>query len=88
MVAKMGEALFPARIIEININENLAVTPARFDLSQTYVLILFNPFLANVPILYPLKTPESIWFSGIFRGHKMAAVARIGLLKLRSNDKL
>ena len=24
----------------------------------------FNPFLANVPILYPLKTPENLWFSG------------------------
>ena len=28
---------------------------------------LCNPFLANISILYPLKTP----FSGIFRGYKM-----------------
>ena len=27
-----------------------------------------NPFLANVPILFPLKTPENLWFSGVFRG--------------------
>ena len=27
----------------------------------------FNPFLANVPILYLLKTPENIWFSGLFK---------------------
>ena len=27
-----------------------------------------DPFLANVPILYHLKTPENLWFSGVFRG--------------------
>ena len=29
---------------------------------------LINPFLANGPILYPLKTPEDQIFSGVFRG--------------------
>ena len=29
-----------------------------------------NPFLTNVPILYPLKIPENLWFSGVFRGYK------------------
>ena len=28
--------------------------------------VTFNPFLANVPILYLLKTPENLWFSGVF----------------------
>ena len=38
-----------------------------------YIKILrrFNPFMANVPILYPLKTPENLWFSGVFRGYNM-----------------
>ena len=36
----------------------------------------FNPFLANVPILYPLKTPENVWFSCDFRGYKMGTLAR------------
>ena len=27
----------------------------------------FDPFYANVPILYLLKTP--VWFSGDFRGY-------------------
>ena len=31
----------------------------------------FNTYLANVPILYLLKTPENQRFSGIFRGYKM-----------------
>ena len=26
-----------------------------------------NPFLAKLPILYFLKTPENFWFSGVFR---------------------
>ena len=29
-----------------------------------------NPFQANVPILYPLKSPENLWFSGVFKGIK------------------
>ena len=35
----------------------------------------FNPFQASVPILYPLKTPKSLWFSGVFRGYKMGTLA-------------
>ena len=40
----------------------------------------FNPFLASVPILYPLKTPENLWFSGVFRGYEMGTLARNGLM--------
>ena len=29
---------------------------------------VIDPFLAYVPILYPLKTPESLWLSGVLRG--------------------
>ena len=39
----------------------------------------FNSFLANVPILYPLKTPEALGFSGVFRRHKMRSLAKSGL---------
>ena len=38
-----------------------------------------NPFLANVPISYPLKTPENLWFSGVFRGDEMGTLTRNGL---------
>ena len=38
-----------------------------------------NPFLANAPILYPLKTPVNQWFSGVFRGYKIGKLARNGL---------
>ena len=48
---------------------------------------LFNPFQANVPILYPLQTPENQRFSGVFRGCKMGALAWNGLrLKTSSNE--
>ena len=36
-------------------------------------MIDFNPFLANVSILYPMKTPETQRFSGAYRGYKMEA---------------
>ena len=39
-----------------------------------------KPFLANAPILYPLKTPENIWFSGVFRASKMRTLVRNGLI--------
>ena len=41
-----------------------------------------NPFLANVPILYPLETPENLWFSGVFRGYKMETLAKNGLIQI------
>ena len=34
--------------------------------------------MANVPILYPLKTPENLWFSGVFRGYKIETLAKNG----------
>ena len=40
---------------------------------------VLNPFLANVPVLYPLKTLENLWFFGVFRGYKMGTLARNGL---------
>ena len=43
-------------------------------------MYLFNPFLANIPILYPLKTSENQRFSGVFRDYKMGTLARNGLM--------
>ena len=34
-------------------------------------ITFFNTFLTNVPILYPLKMPENVWFSRVFRGYQM-----------------
>ena len=35
-----------------------------------------NPFLANIPILYSLKTLEKQRFSGVFREYKMGTLAK------------
>ena len=32
--------------------------------------IFFNPFHANGPFLYPLKTLENLWFCDVFRGYR------------------
>ena len=37
---------------------------------------LLNPSLVNIHILYPLKTTENIWFSGVFRRYKMETLLR------------
>ena len=44
-----------------------------------------NLFLANGPILYPLKTPENLWLSGVFRGYKMGTLGRDRLKKRRQS---
>ena len=41
-------------------------------------LFLVNPFLANVLVLYPLKTPENFWFFGVFRGIKWEQLTKMG----------
>ena len=46
-----------------------------------------NPFLANVPILHPLKTPEKLTFSGVFRGFKMGTLARNELMHCFNRKK-
>ena len=38
--------------------------------------VTVNTFLANVSILYPLNTPENLWFSGVFRGYKMETLTK------------
>ena len=40
------------------------------------IIKLIKQFLATVPILYPLKTPEAFWFSGAFRRYKMGTLTR------------
>ena len=46
-----------------------------------------NPFLPNVPILYPLKTPKKQRFSGVFKGYKVGTLARNGLKNVIYVDK-
>ena len=43
----------------------------RFIYSFNYLFSRLNPFLANFPILYPLKTSENQRFSGVFRECRM-----------------
>ena len=40
------------------------------------VIKYINPFLANTPILYPLKTQENLWLSIVSTGYKMGKLAR------------
>ena len=39
----------------------------------------FNSFPVNFSVLYPLETPGTLCFSGVFRGYKMGTLARNGL---------
>ena len=46
------------------------------SINGIHLIISINPFLANAPILHPLKTPENLWFSAVFRGYKMRTLSR------------
>ena len=53
---------------EENIEKKLQKLTKQFCKEVTNIEIvfsLFNAFPANVPILYPLKTPKNLWFSSI-----------------------
>ena len=60
--------------------ENYLPVRVLFHVSKIFERVVFNPFLANVPILYPLKTPENQKFSGVFMGYKMGTLAKNGLI--------
>ena len=48
----------------------------RFSLD---LIKIINPFLINIPILYPLKTAENQKLSGVFKGYTMRTMAKDGL---------
>ena len=58
------------------INPIITFTKEINDKELPFVDILINPFLANIPILHTLKTPENQSFSDVFRGYKIGTVAK------------
>ena len=62
---------------------NLYIFKLGFVLSHSIgkELAYTDPFLANVPILYPLEIPENQNAFSVFRGYKMGIKARKGLIK-------
>ena len=42
--------------------------------NPTTIVSIINLLLGNVPILYPLKTPENLRLSGVFWGCKMGTL--------------
>ena len=54
------------------------------DLYYFTILHYFTIF-GHCLILYPLKTPENVWFSGVFRGYEIETLSRKGLRKSLNN---
>ena len=40
----------------------------------------FKSFSTNVPLLYPLKTSENLWFSNVSRGYRSGTLVENGLI--------
>ena len=49
---------------------------------------VFNPFLTNVPISFPLKTPGNLWFSGIFSRYKVGNIDQKWIKETKFRDML
>lgn len=43
---------------------------------------MVQAFLANIPILNSLKTPEILWSFGVYSGYKMGILTSNGLMKI------
>ena len=46
-----------------------------------------NSFVANVPFLCLLRTPENLWFCVVFREYKIVKLARNGIMTLSARTK-
>ena len=75
-------------LVGFYIIRTLALYHLNLDLFLVKRKLRINPFLANVPILYPLKTTESSWLSGVFSGYKMGTLARNGVSSNKERRRL
>ena len=73
-----GDSFYNFYISMYPITTNLYIFRLGFVLSHStgQELAYIDPFLANVPTLYPLETPGNQTVSSIFRGYKMGIMAR------------
>ena len=53
------------------------IYPYRHELypDEDIAVLVFNPFHANVPFLYPLETSENMGFPKVFRGYRYGTLA-------------
>ena len=54
------------------------------DFDDMLTCYFINPFNVNVLFLHPLKTPEYLWFSEVFRGYRIRKLAWKGLTHFMS----
>ena len=59
---------------------------SKFESRTSHLDQTFNPFLVNVPSLYPLKTLENQRFYGVFMGYKLGTLARNGLMVVNKSN--
>ena len=49
---------------------------------------VLNPFLVNAPIEYPLKIPENLQFSGVFKEYKLATLPKNEYVNGRNSEEI
>ena len=54
---------------------------------QYFSLLLINQFSTKVPLPYPLKISETLWFTDVFRRYRSGTLVENGLISvLNVND--
>ena len=70
---------------QVNVSGDTFNGSWQFDLSGSLPNFTsnINPFLTNIPLLYPRKTSKNLRFSDVFREYRSGTVAENGLSKFK-----
>ena len=73
-------------VFEINLTIDIIFSLILINSFEAFLIVIrskirfINPFLANVPFPYPLKTSENQGFSDVFRVYRNGVLPWIGLI--------
>ena len=63
-------------------DNQITVNQRNLQVLRIEVFNKINSFSTNVPLQYPLKTLENLWFSNVFRGYRSGTLVDNGLTAL------
>ena len=61
----------------------MSISESRFEIQNEIIDGILNPFLTNVPLLYPLKISENREFFYAFRGYRGVTLVENWLISIK-----
>ena len=65
------------------LNDGMSISESRFEIQNEIIDGILNPFLTNVPLLYPLKISENRVSSYAFRGYRGVTLVENWLISIK-----